>query len=151
MPVYRYQLTGVNIDRLKGQVPVADAPSIVAGSIASTVVWDVTAPATSKADIDNYMADIGWTYTSTDPATTPAQDFLAQPGLAAQEDEYVATVGQVTFILSQTPTDPVSVTVAVNGVIYDDISDYTVSGTTLTWLNTLFSLDTGDKVIVRYS
>lgn len=151
MPVYRYQLTGVNLERIKRQIPVADAAFVIAGNIASVVVWDITAPTTSKDDIDAYMADLGWTYTATDPATTPAQDFIAQPGLAAQEDEFVATAGQVSFILSQAPSNPVGVTVAVNGVIYDDVSDYTVSGTNITWLNTLFSMDVGDKVIVRYS
>jgi len=66
------------------------------------------------------------------------------------QDEYVATLGQVTFILSAATTDPASIRVIVNGVDYDDVADFTVSGTTLTWLNNAFSMDAGDIVLVRY-
>lgn len=66
------------------------------------------------------------------------------------EDEFIPTLGQVTFILSTTPTDAFSFSLHVNGVVYDDISDFIVSGTTLTWLNTPFSLDTTDQLIAKY-
>lgn len=66
------------------------------------------------------------------------------------EDEFTPTLGQITFILSQAPTDLDSLAFLVNGVHYDDTVDFTVSGTTVTWLNTPFSLDTTDKVHARY-
>lgn len=66
-----------------------------------------------------------------------------------REDEFTTTAGQVTFILSQAPGDANSLSFFVNGVLYDDVADYTVSGTTVTWLN-VFAMETGDKVHIRY-
>ena len=71
-------------------------------------------------------------------------------GKSWKRDEFTATNGQVTFILSSAPADNSSVTLYVNGVMYDDVDDYTVSGTTITWLNTPFSMDAGDEILVRY-
>ena len=150
MPVYRYKLTGVDIETIKKNVPPADVGSISGGAIASLVVWDVTAPATSKDDIDYYMTSVGWTFVETDPSDTPQEAAANSAGNVWSEDEFIATLGQVTFILTQAPLDSVSLTVTVNGVTYDDTSDYTVSGTTVTWLNTLFSMDVGDQVLIRY-
>jgi hypothetical protein len=67
-----------------------------------------------------------------------------------QEDEFTPTNGQITFILSQAPTDTVSLSFAVNGIRADDTDDYTVSGVTITWLNNLFAMETTDHVVVRY-
>jgi hypothetical protein len=78
MPVYRYQLTGIDVEDLKTQVPTADAPSITGGPIAATIVWDVTAPATSKPDLDVYFTTRGWTFVSQDPVDTPAEESAAQ-------------------------------------------------------------------------
>jgi len=69
----------------------------------------------------------------------------------AVEDEFTPTNGQVTFILSQTPKNPASLQFLVNGVTADDGDDYTLSGTTITWLNNLFTMETTDKVLARYS
>lgn len=66
------------------------------------------------------------------------------------EDEFSATNGQVTFILSQAPTDANSLVFLVNGVAADDTTDYTISGQTITWLDNLFVMDTSDKVLIRY-
>lgn len=66
------------------------------------------------------------------------------------ENEFSPSNGQISFILSQAPADINSFTLLVNGVLADDGTDYTVSGTTLTWLNNLFVLDTGDKLLARY-
>ena len=67
-----------------------------------------------------------------------------------REDEFAPTNGQITFIMSQAPTDVLSVNFLVNGVRADDIDDYTVSGVTITWLNNLFAMETTDQVVVRY-
>lgn len=72
------------------------------------------------------------------------------PAVPWVEDEFTPTNGQITFILTQAPSDVTSLSLLVNGVLSDDIDDYTVSGTTLTWLNNLFVLDTGDKLLTRY-
>lgn len=67
------------------------------------------------------------------------------------QDEFSPTTGQVSFVLSQAPTDPTSLFFVVNGVDYDDVSDFTVSGATVTWLDTDFSFRAGtDKVLIRY-
>lgn len=66
------------------------------------------------------------------------------------EDEFTATPAQVTFILSQAPIDAVSLTFHVNGVLYDDVTDFSISGTTITWLDTAFVMSAGDKIHIRY-
>ena len=66
------------------------------------------------------------------------------------EDEFSPTNGQITLILSSVPTDPDSFSLQVNGLTYDDVTDYTRSGVTVTWLNTDFTLESGDKVVARY-
>lgn len=67
-----------------------------------------------------------------------------------REDEFTTTAGQVTFIISATPTDANSLSMYVNGVLYDDVAEFTISGTTITWLNTSFAMSVGDTVHVRY-
>lgn len=71
-------------------------------------------------------------------------------GLPWFEDESTPTIGQVTFILSTAPTDALSLTMRVNGAAYDNGIDYTVSGVTVTWLNLDFTMETTDKVHLRY-
>jgi hypothetical protein len=66
------------------------------------------------------------------------------------EDEFTPTSGQVTFIISTAPADLQTLTFAVNGVLADEGTDYTVSGTTITWLNAPFAMETTDLVVVRY-
>jgi len=66
------------------------------------------------------------------------------------EDTFAASAGQVTFILTSAPTDSESTSVHVNGVEYNRPSDYTVSGATVTWLNTGFSLEVGDVLVAQY-
>lgn len=70
--------------------------------------------------------------------------------LSWTQDEFTATAAQVTFIISSAPADAASLTFNVNGVDYDDVADFTISGTNVTWLNTPFAMSTGDKVIIRY-
>ena len=79
MPVYRYQYTMFNATRLAMQVPGV----IVEGSAGPSVYKDITANTSSKDDLDNYMAEQGFTYISTDPATTPAQQGSASIAIAS--------------------------------------------------------------------
>uniref|UniRef100_A0A6M3X7P7 Uncharacterized protein n=1 Tax=viral metagenome TaxID=1070528 RepID=A0A6M3X7P7_9ZZZZ len=67
-----------------------------------------------------------------------------------REDEFTAGAGQTAFTLSFAPPDTNSVTLSVNGVLYDDVADWTVVGTAVTWLDTPFALEVGDKVLIRY-
>ena len=64
---------------------------------------------------------------------------------------FVATAAQVSFILGAAPVTTSSIIVAINGIAADGAGvDYTVSGTTLTWLNNEFSLEAGDIVSATY-
>jgi hypothetical protein len=65
-------------------------------------------------------------------------------------DEYTPTAAQVTFILSQAPTDVASLQFITNGVEADEAGDYTVSGVTVTWLNTNYVMENTDLVHIRY-
>lgn len=75
MPVYRYQSASISQGQLSEQVPGAP----VLGSTGPAIYVDVTAPSGSKADLDEYMASVGFpTFVATDPTTTPTQASSAQ-------------------------------------------------------------------------
>jgi len=67
-----------------------------------------------------------------------------------QEDEFSATPAQTVFALSQSFAPGGMSIVTVNGVRYSDGTDYTIVGTTFTWLNTPFVLVAGDCVVVTF-
>jgi hypothetical protein len=71
-------------------------------------------------------------------------------GTVWKSDEFDTTLNQISFSLSTGPTDPNSVFFIVNGIIYDDVLDFTVSGSTITWTNHSFNFEVGDKVIIKY-
>ena len=79
---------------------------------------------------------------------TLADGMTAADGLLYR-DGYTPTVGQTVFTLTNTPSDT-SVEMFVNGVRYRHGIDYTVTGTTVTWLDTLFTLDGSDRVVITY-
>lgn len=53
----------------------------------------------------------------------------------AVEDAFSPTPGQTVFTLSSTPNSSAAFALYLNGQLRQDIVDYTVSGTTLTWLD----------------
>jgi len=63
----------------------------------------------------------------------------------------VSVDGQTVFTLAEEPVDPDDVTFVMNGAMYIKDVDFTVVGTTVTWLNTDFGLVTGDRVRVDYA
>lgn len=65
------------------------------------------------------------------------------------QEEFTPTTGQITFIISNLPTDVASFEFNVDGVLFDEGADYTISGSTITWINSIV-LKPVDKVIVRY-
>lgn len=69
-----------------------------------------------------------------------------------QETIPVLTNGQTGFALSQTPKDPADVRMSVNGVVYENgaLKDFSVAGSTATWRDMDFTLDTTDEVIFEY-
>lgn len=67
-----------------------------------------------------------------------------------QVDKITATLNQTAFTLTTTPKTATEVALFVNGVRYNYTTDYTVAGTTATWLNTDFTMAAGDIVTLVY-
>ena len=65
-------------------------------------------------------------------------------------DVFTPTLGQTIFILSQTPSDDNDVQMFVNSIKTILGTNYTAVGTTVTWLDTPYILDTSDKVEIVY-
>jgi hypothetical protein len=70
-------------------------------------------------------------------------------GVTIQES-HTPTASQTVFTTAATPSGAVQV--FVNGIAYQSGGvDYTVSGSTVTWLNTAFTLATTDTVVFLYA
>jgi len=67
-----------------------------------------------------------------------------------EEESFTPSNGQTTFTLSKTYEAGGFVQFFVNGIKYDLIVDFTISGTTVTWLDTPFALATTDFVSIHY-
>lgn len=67
-----------------------------------------------------------------------------------QTDTFAATAAQTAFSLSKTPVDPSDVKMKVNGIDYENGTDFTVSGTSVTWTDP-FVLSAGDSVQFAYN
>ena len=65
------------------------------------------------------------------------------------EDVFTAAPGQTVFTLAAEPVDSESFQLTVNGVKYEN-DQYTLIGTTVTWLNVEFSMDGGETVLAKY-
>ena len=65
-------------------------------------------------------------------------------------DGFTPTLGQTVFALSSTPVGGGLTEVSVNGVLYEQGVSWMVAGSTLTWLNSPFSLGTLDRLVARY-
>lgn len=96
----------------------------------------------SQLDNNSY-----WVLVNHDPLTWSV---ITSAGVTWVEDEFEAQALQTVFTLSKTPVNNDTLSLCINGVRYDDEDEYTVVGTTLTWLDTPFVLDAGDEVVVRY-
>jgi hypothetical protein len=85
-------------------------------------------------------------------ATKGYVDDIAGAGFGIRDTLPVATPGQTAFTLSSTPTSVTNSMLVLNGQIrfYGVGNDYTISGTTLTWINTSISLQTTDVLQVWY-
>jgi hypothetical protein len=67
-----------------------------------------------------------------------------------QENIAISINGQTSITLGSTPVDPIAVKMYVNGNKQDYGTDYIVSGTTVTWISSDFSLQTTDIVEFWY-
>jgi hypothetical protein len=69
----------------------------------------------------------------------------------AVTDAYTPTLGQTVFTLSQTRDSNFLFILTLNGQVREETTDFTVSGTTLTWLDPSgLTLLTTDRLIARY-
>ena len=60
------------------------------------------------------------------------------------------SAGQTVFTLADAYRPSIIPSLEVNGVAYIKDTDYTISGTTLTWLDALFTLDTTDVLKLQH-
>jgi hypothetical protein len=67
------------------------------------------------------------------------------------ESPAVTTNGQTGFALAQPPKDLNDLSLSVNGVQYKIGVDFSVLGTTVTWLDVDFTLQTSDTLIIEYA
>jgi len=65
----------------------------------------------------------------------------------------IITDGQTTFSIPHVPTDKTSTILTVNGMtyVYGESNDYTIDGSTLTWMDYSMKLDTTDSMVINYS
>lgn len=70
--------------------------------------------------------------------------------ITIEEETFSPSNGQTIFILSKTYEVGGFVQFFVNGIKYDLTVDFTISGTTVTWLDTPFTLTTTDLVSIHY-
>lgn len=77
------------------------------------------------------------------PAQIPVEDHH-------QTDVFTAAASQTAFTLSRTPVDDDDVELTVNGIEYTNGTDFSASGTSITWNDILFTLESGDIIILDY-
>lgn len=66
-------------------------------------------------------------------------------------EKFVPALAQTVFTMSGSPTPTIQPILTVNGVEYEKGVNYTISGSTLTWLDTPFTLDASDDLRIYYS
>lgn len=76
--------------------------------------------------------DIEAVFTKTD--LQAVLDSVSTNGSTFQDDQFVAAAGQTNFSLSFTPVTNTSLIVTVDGLVQEPVEDYTVSGSTLTFV-----------------
>lgn len=70
--------------------------------------------------------------------------------VSPQNDSFTPTLGQVSFILSSAPSNNGSLEFRVNGAEYDQGTDYTISGATVSWISPIV-LEPTDTVVIEYT
>ena len=102
-----------------------------------------------RTALDLPILDLGGFYTSPDceGALQELGGGGGGGGASFAENEFIATPAQTVFALSFAFVGVGGLAILhVNGFVYAKDTDFTISGTTLTWLDTSFVLDAGDCV-----
>lgn len=71
-------------------------------------------------------------------------------GADAEQESFAATVGQTDFTLSETPNDPTTVMMFINGTKYEYGVDYVVVGTDVSYIGTDYTIEANDIVEFWY-
>ena len=100
---------------------------------------------TSSTDTGDYFRPAG------DGSVEVAPLPVAGAGSNRELELFTATAAQTIFGLGETPLNVAKVVMRVNGVAYKPTVDYSVVGSTLTWADIVFVLETGDEVQVDYN
>jgi hypothetical protein len=66
------------------------------------------------------------------------------------DETFVPTNGQTAFVLSTVPLNNSDILMLINNIAYIVGQNFTISGTTITWLDD-FTLETTDIVVIRYT
>jgi hypothetical protein len=109
-----------------------------AGLVTSSVDLPNGTTATTQTDGDN----------TTKLATTAFVQSAIPYFINQVTDSYTATLGQTSFTLSQTRNTNFHFLWTIDGLIYEEGVDFTISGTTLTWNG--FTLTPSHRAIARY-
>jgi hypothetical protein len=102
---------------------------------------DIVSPATSL----NFTGSV----TVTDGGSGQANVEIIGGGDAEQES-FSATAGQISFTLSETPANAATVQMFINGSKYEYGVDYNVSGTTVSYIGTDYTIQLNDVVEFWY-
>jgi len=155
MPVYRYQLFSVNINKLLQTVP----GPLTLNQTGPFVCVDITADATSKADLDEAMNLDGWDYLATDP-TDPPNKAAGKINLANNQKDQTSTAKVAGAGALDAAGERVAVTTATSascrvnaffqpgltppvGVLYTKVI---VPGTSMTIASTAGAADAGQVI-----
>jgi hypothetical protein len=116
MPVYRYKFSGVSSALLARGVP----GSLVVGS-SSPFYLDVTATVGAKSDLDEYMGQQGFSYSSQDPTSSPTVQGAteSQQGMSFKQPVRVASTANVSALSGLLTIDGVTL-VAGDRVLLKD-------------------------------
>lgn len=98
---------------------------------------------------DVWFDTVGKTFYLICDTTPGAAVWQSVSGQIWNEQIFLASQSQITFLLNGVFTDMASFFLFVNGVKADP-TYYTISGNTITWLNTQYIIDAGDCLIAKY-
>ena len=130
--------------------PILDVVfGLTSGTVAAGDHVHATLP---SADEKDALTGTNGTPSSTNPYVTDSDPrLIGGAGISpASFNPTVTFTGESVFTFPSTPVLTTTVEMSVNSVLQENGVDFTVSGTTLTWISTDFLLTPGDFVYVAY-
>lgn len=126
--------------------------SVEADTSQSLIITPVTVSLESKSNLSFYDNTITGLLSAVNvqDAIDEIAGMVGGAGLVPQKDTFVPIAAQTIFTLSFTPGGMSTFLLTLNGLEQEEGINYTVSGTTLTWLNFPFVLAVTDLLIIHY-